>query len=308
VLATGLAWSSVHGGEGMVRLSDEAVMITGDGNLVELQATVRYRVSDPRVYLFEVAEPDAIVRSQTEAVLREVVGGRSFVELLTTNREQFQHDVLARLRQRCPETGPGSLGIRVEGVSLHDLHPPQEVVQAYHDVTKAMEARDRIINEAGADALRKERVSEAQALQIRRQAEATRVERVRQAEGSQAAFLARHSARARLTRGQEARLLADAFAAAVQGQPAEDAYRDYAARRAELVRAQQAVMDFRLFWDTLGQSLTGREKVIIDAEKLPGRRHLFLVDPDQFRVPVPMLSPYDRGPPRSRLDGQREEP
>src|SRR5262249_41204733 len=37
------AWSSLHAGGGSRRLPDEAVMITGDGNLIELQCTLRYR-------------------------------------------------------------------------------------------------------------------------------------------------------------------------------------------------------------------------------------------------------------------------
>ena len=65
----------------------------------------------------------------------------------------FQEEVLRRLRQRCqgygpPDTGgsPTGLGIRLEGLSLHDMHPPQEVVGSYHEVTKAMEQRDRRVN------------------------------------------------------------------------------------------------------------------------------------------------------------------
>ena len=60
-------------------------MITGDGNLVELQATVRYTVSDPRVYLFEVSDPPAVVRDAAESVLREMTAGRTFGDLLTTS-------------------------------------------------------------------------------------------------------------------------------------------------------------------------------------------------------------------------------
>ncbi len=49
--------------------------------------------------------------------------------------------------------------------------------------------------------------------------------------------------------------------------------------------------DFRLFWTALGRSLGGRDKLIIDADQIPGRRHLLLMDPEQFRVPVPILAP-----------------
>src|SRR5262249_36749708 len=128
------------------------IMITGDGNLVELQASIGYTVADPQVYLFDVREPDELLRLAGEAVLREVVAGRPFADLLTRYRDSFQKDVLAKLNQRLQEYG--NLGIRLEGMALHDLHPPFDVVPDYHRVTMATEARDRQINEAEAEKLR----------------------------------------------------------------------------------------------------------------------------------------------------------
>ena len=71
-----------------------------------------------------------------ESVLRELVAGRTFADLLTSDREAFQTAALHRLRERCQDK---RLGVRLEGLSLTDLHPPQEVVDAYHQVTTAME-------------------------------------------------------------------------------------------------------------------------------------------------------------------------
>jgi regulator of protease activity HflC (stomatin/prohibitin superfamily) len=187
--AGGLTWASLHGGNGISRVEDEAVMITGDGNLVELQATVRYIIAEPRVYLFTVRDPDAVVRAAAESVLREAVAGQPFEDLLTVNRERFQQEALTRLRERCQAYG--TLGVRLEGLSLHDLHPPQAVVEWYHNVTKAMQARDRQVNEAEAEALRvaideagnarTRRAAQVRALQITRQAKAAAHETVTQA-------------------------------------------------------------------------------------------------------------------------------
>jgi len=183
----------------------EAVMITGDGNLVELPATVRYRIKDPRTYLFGVREPDEVIRATTESVLRESTSGRSFEDLLAANREQFQRDVFARLVKRLQENVDHSLGITLDGIALHDLHPPQEVVQSYHEVTKAMEDRGRMVNEAETRALQDERRKEAEALETVRLAEATRDERIKLAEADQAAFLARYQARTGLSLNRNGR-------------------------------------------------------------------------------------------------------
>ena len=127
-------------------------------------------------------------------MLREAVAGQPFLDLLTVNRDAFQREALSRLEQRCNAFGPKGLGIRLDGLSLHDVHPPQEVVPAYHDVARAMEARDRQVNESQAEAIRRRRSSEAQSLQVVRQAQSTAHEKVSQAEAARDTFLARYRA------------------------------------------------------------------------------------------------------------------
>jgi Cu+-exporting ATPase len=302
-----LTWSSTHSGEGMVRLSDEAVMITGDGNLVELQATVRYVVADPRLYLFEVRDPDGVLRAVTESALREAVAGQPFLDLLTVNRERFQQETLARIDARCKEYG--RLGVRLEGFSLHDLHPPQEVVADYHKVTEALQERDSKINRAEAEALSKKRQARWQAVELVQKAQAAAYETVKQADAGQVAFLAREEVRRRLSVADECRLLSDAAASLWHGQPASSAFEEYQRRRRDRVEFQGRLTDFRLYWDALTRALAGRDKVVIDADRVAGRRHLLLLDPDLLRVPV--LLPPERGsfPPRStRGEGPNEGP
>jgi Cu+-exporting ATPase len=295
-----LSWSSLHRGDGIVRIPDESVMITGDGNLVELQARVRFTIDDPRTFLFEVSDPVTVMRSSSEAALREAVAGRSFDALLTIDRERFQQDVLTRLEVRCRSYGAHGLGVHIDGMALRDLHPPQEVVAAYHDVTRAMETRDRDINDAEADALRAERDAQAKAMQQFRLAEADKNERVRNAEAERAVFLARLRTRTHIDVAQEWRLLQPTLDALADGQLAEVAWADYERRRREALAQRAALSDFRLYWDRLGQSLAGREKLLIDAEKVNGKRTLLLFDPDVFRTPMPKMSSPERAPPRDR--------
>jgi regulator of protease activity HflC (stomatin/prohibitin superfamily) len=228
------------------------------------------------------------------------VAGRSFDDLLTVNREQFQQDVLTRLDERCRNYGPGGLGVRLDGLALRDLHPPQEVVAAYHDVTRAMEIRDRDINEAEATALRAERDARAKAVQVVRLAESNKNKRVRDAEAERAVFLARLRTRTHLDVTQEWSLLQPTLDALADGQLAEVAWADFDRRRREALAARAALTDFRLYWDRLGQALSGREKLLIDAEKVNGKRNLLLFDPDAFRMPLPVMSAPERAPPRGR--------
>jgi P-type Cu+ transporter len=303
-------WRSPHD-DGIVRQPEEAIMITGDGNLVELQATFRYTISNPQIYLLDVQEPDMLLLRAGEAVLREVVAGRPFLDLLTSYRDSLQKEVLAKLDRRLQDYG--NLGIRLEGMALHDLHPPFDVVSDYHRVTMAMEERDRQINEAEAEKLRVysdsrlpgSRAARVKQDQIQKRAQADARQKVREAEASKVTFLARLQARSVLSARDEWQLLQDTGVAIRGGQEVTAAFRDYERRRTQRITLLTTLTEFRLFWEALGQALAGREKILVDADKVPGRRQLLLFDPEQFRLPAPTLIPPDRGPLR-RMSGKEE--
>jgi hypothetical protein len=182
------------------------------------------------------------------------------------------------------------------------------VVPAYHDVARAREARERLINEAQAEALRGRRDAEAQALQTVRQAEAAARERVRLAEADRDVFLARLQARTRLSLDEEWALIDAAFEEPTSSTDPDVAYAAYQRRRDERLAAQPLLTDFRLAWEALVAVLGKREKVIVDADKLAGRRHLFFFDPDLFRPPVPLMGMPERSPRTPRGEGPVEGP
>jgi HflK protein len=279
-------WGSGHG-DGLGRVSDEAVMITGDGDLVEILATVRYRAADPRAYLFGTANPEAVVRSSAESVLRELVAGSRFLELLTTRRADLERAALDRLTRRLAGAADGA-GVALDGFTLHDLHPPPEVVNAYHAVAKAIQERDRAINDATADALRIRRRAEEEADRALKRATADAHAALEAARADRAAFLALHAARVKLTDAEEAAFAREREARLKAGQPAAGVDADLAARRAGALAERRAILDARLTYQTLTDALQGRDKVLIDSGDVPGKRHLFLLDPDLLRFPAPV--------------------
>lgn len=272
-------------------------MITGDGNLLELQGTLRYTIAHPRAYLFEAADPDAILRSTAESVLRQTVAGRGFAELLTSDLGRFQEKALERLRRRCGEYGGKGMGIRLEGLDLHDLHPPQEVVDSYHDVTRAMEKRDLLINQGQEKALRDERRQQAEGIKQVREAEAEAQKKLLFAEMNRAAFAGRYRLRNRLGLAKEWRLFRDACKEMSNGRPAAEAAKAFRRRREEALAQQQTLMDFRTYWEALSAALANRDKIFIDADKVPGRRNLWLLPPGLFGSPMPGMMPAPRTPP-----------
>jgi Cu+-exporting ATPase len=245
-------WANPHGGDGLRRIPDEAVMITGDNQLVELQGAVRFQVAEPRVFLLEIENGEAILRATAETVLREVVAGRTFDRILSTERAAFQDEVRQRLEQRCKVYGDHGLGVVIDGVSLSDVHPPQEVVRAYHNVTIAMEKRDMKVNEAETLAYSHERGELGKSRSTIRDAMSKRDRTVMMAEADQ----------------------------------------DRLRARFEVRKENPELTDFRLYWDALVESLKGREKVVVDTEKMPARRALWFIPFDTMRfLPPPPIEP-----------------
>jgi Cu+-exporting ATPase len=69
-------------------------------------------------------------------------------------------------------------------------------------------------------------------------------------------------------------------------QNAREVYQDYRQARRDAIARRMALTDLRLFWEAVGAALNGREKIIIDAEQVPGRRQLLMFDPEMLRGPA----------------------
>ena len=141
-------------------VTNESLMITGDENIVDVQAVVQYRISDLKNFLFEVDDPGDVdrgvspgspdgrtLRDIAETALRQVVGARNIDDVLTTEKEQVQTDVLFKMRELASEY---ETGIDVLQVLLQNVNPPLEVQSAFEDVVRAREDRERLINLAEA--------------------------------------------------------------------------------------------------------------------------------------------------------------
>ncbi len=281
---SGNTWTSAHG-DGVVRLTDEALMVTGDGDLVEILATVRYRINDPRKFLLVARDPDGVVRSSAESVLRELVASRRFLELLTLRRAELELDALNRLNGRLTEIAPDGMGVMLDGFTLHDLHPPPEVVDSYHNVAKAIQERDRVVNEATADALRLRRRAEEESTRLLRRIEADKHATVEGAKADRDAFLAWHLARTKLTDAEETMFANERARRIAAGEAPSVVDKDIALRREKILADRRLLLETKLTYQAAIDALRGRDKVLIDAADVPGRRHLYLLDPDMLRFP-----------------------
>ena len=213
------------------------MLMTGDGRLVELAATVQYRLKlDPealRRYAFGSADPEAALQPIAESVARSVVGRQPLERVLARGREEIERSVVRVLQARIDDYG---LGLEVVAVAVLDVHPPLEVVDAFRDVSRAESEKQAKINDGGTYRSESVKAAEGRAAATTNAAEADRSGQVALADGEADSFLLKRSARA----------------------------------------LAPAVSDRRVFLDLMAAALGNRDKLILDPLHGDRRRHLIL--------------------------------
>ena len=173
--------------QGMSReVPEEALMLTGDENIVSVQFIVQWMIKDAKDYLFNVYDPIKTIVHAGEAAMREVIGNGKIDDALTTGKQEIQ----AQTRDLMQKILDSYLtGIKIVNVQMQNVHPPEQVVDAFKDVASAREDKSRFINEAEAyqrDILPKARGESARIVNA---AQAYKEAKVRRAQGDADRFL-----------------------------------------------------------------------------------------------------------------------
>ncbi len=177
--------SSGRGGNRTV--PQEALMLTGDENIVEVQLFVQYRIQDPVKFLFGAYDPENVLHTSAQVALRSVVGQNTIDYTMTEGRLQSQEQITSDLQKLLEAYQTGLL---VTEARLLVVDPPAEVRDAFHDVVRALEDRERLVKEA--DGYREDVVPKArgEASQMVQQAEGYKAQRVIRAQGDANRFRA----------------------------------------------------------------------------------------------------------------------
>jgi modulator of FtsH protease HflK len=173
------------------QLPEEALMLTGDENIVDINFTVFWVVKDAKAFLFNIRSPEATVKSAAESAMREIVGQTKIAEALAEGRGKIEGDTQKLLQRILDSYGAG---IDITQVQLAKVDPPASVIEAFRDVQRALADRARLRNEAESyrnDILPKARGAAAQ---ISQDADAYRAEIVARAQGDADRFTAVYKA------------------------------------------------------------------------------------------------------------------
>ena len=132
----------------LVLVPREALMLTADENIIDIQFAVQYNIRDPRDLLFKVSEPaDQVVRQATESAVREIVGRSSMDFVITGGRAEIAFETRELLQDILDRY---QTGITVRAVEMQNAQPPAEVKDAFDDAVRAREDEERLKNEAEA--------------------------------------------------------------------------------------------------------------------------------------------------------------
>ncbi len=127
-------------------LEDRGHMLTEDENLVEFNYKVQYRVASSQDFLFQVRDPESTVRDAAESALRESVGTNRLDAILEgTQRETVRLETFRVLQETLDRY---QAGVLVTQFNFTDVNVPAQVREAYSDVIRAREDRERFIEEA----------------------------------------------------------------------------------------------------------------------------------------------------------------
>ena len=162
------------------------LMLSGDQNIVIVQFSVLYTVSDPQAFLFNLEDPSQTLQQVAESAMREVVGRRPAQDVFRDNREEISTQVRAIIQGTMDTYGSG---IAINAVPIEDAAPPREVAEAFEEVQRAQQDEDRFVEEANQYSNQRLGQARGQSAQIREEAAAYKDRVVKEAEGEAQRFI-----------------------------------------------------------------------------------------------------------------------
>ncbi|MBV8735895.1 MAG: FtsH protease activity modulator HflK [Alphaproteobacteria bacterium] len=173
------------------QVPEEALMLTGDENIVDVNFTVFWVIKDAKAYLFNIRDPELTVKSAAESAMREVVGETPIAQALAEGRAKIEAETRELLQAILDSY---AAGIEITQLQLQRVDPPAEVIDAFRDVQAALADRARLRNEAEAYRNSIIPIARGDAVRIEQEAEAYRLATVARAQGDAARFLSVYNA------------------------------------------------------------------------------------------------------------------
>ncbi len=131
--------SNGEGSGSKTKIPNEALMLTEDENIIDMQVAVQYKLKNAKDYVFNNRDTDKAVMSAAETAIREVVGKSKLDDLL----QKGLPDTSVRMQAILDSY---KTGILITSVSRQKGAAPEQVKEAFDDVNRANQDYQRQIN------------------------------------------------------------------------------------------------------------------------------------------------------------------
>lgn len=135
---------------GSTDASSENLILTGDQNIIDLAYSVRWNISNPELYLFQIANPEETIREVAESAMRAVVAGVSLDDAIGAGRGDIEQRVQQVMQQLLNDY---RAGVTIQGIAIKQSDPPAAVNDAFKEVSAAQQQAQSYMNDARAYAL-----------------------------------------------------------------------------------------------------------------------------------------------------------
>jgi membrane protease subunit HflK len=119
--------------------------LTGDENIIDIKAVVQYNIKDAPAYLYNVKYPPfLLVNEVLRSAITEIGGSMRVDEILTIGKERLQGLIKAKAQKILDAY---ESGLQLVGINLNKVYPPEEVADAFRDVSNARQDKQKTIND-----------------------------------------------------------------------------------------------------------------------------------------------------------------
>ena len=168
------------------RAGSSGLMLSGDQNIVDVRFSVFWQIADPGKYLFNVVNPEDVIRQVSESAMREIVGRRPAQDVFRDNREGIAIDVKDIVQNTLTDYG---VGVNINRINIEDAAPPAEVADAFDEVQRAEQDEDKFREQANQYSSQKLGQARGEAAQLTEEAAAYKNRVVQEATGEAQRFL-----------------------------------------------------------------------------------------------------------------------
>lgn len=164
----------------------EGLMLTNDKNIISVPFTLQWRISNPKDFLFNVADQERTIKSLAQSAMREVVAQNSAQAVLTTKKSEIAAQVITITQNRLDDY---QAGVTLTALNLGETQPPPEVADAFADVVRAEQDRKRLENEAQQYRNQKNQQAEGEVGRLTEEATGYKAAAIAEAQGEASRFL-----------------------------------------------------------------------------------------------------------------------